>query len=89
MLIRYNVKSRILKEEDIMDIKAIIEEIVNKVKGDPKLLESFTSDPVKTIESISGIDIPDGAQEQIVSGVKDAISGGKLSGITDAIKKLF
>jgi hypothetical protein len=72
-----------------MDIKSIIDEIVKKVKGDPKLLESFKDDPVKTIESISGIDIPDGAQDQIVSGVKDAISGGGISGIADAIKKIF
>ena len=72
-----------------MDIKAIIDEIVKNIKGDPQVLEKFKDDPVKDIESISGIDIPDGAEDKIVDGVKDAISGDGISGIADAIKKIF
>ena len=72
-----------------MDTKAIIDEIVKKVKDDPKILESFTKDPIKTIESITGMDIPDGAQEQIMASVNSAISGGTISDLTDKIKKMF
>ncbi|MBR5421204.1 MAG: hypothetical protein IK115_08675 [Lachnospiraceae bacterium] len=72
-----------------MDIKAKIEQIVAKVKGDPKLMESFKKDPVKTIESLAGVDIPDGAEDKIVSGVKAALTGDKLSGAVEAVKKLL
>ena len=42
-----------------MDIKDKIEEIVEKVKTDKNFAANFKSDPVKAIESIIGIDLPD------------------------------
>ena len=72
-----------------MDIKAKIEEIVAKIKGDDKLLDSFKSDPVKTVESLTGADLPDDIMDQIVNGVKAAISGGGVSGLIDKVKGLF
>lgn len=35
-----------------MDIKAKIEEIVNKVKNDKDFAAKFTSDPVKAVEGV-------------------------------------
>ena len=55
-----------------MDIKGTIDQIVSKLQGDPNLLENFKKDPIKTIEGISGIDIPDGMEQQVVDGVKAA-----------------
>ena len=72
-----------------MDIKAKIEEIVGKIKGDDKLMDSFKSDPVKTVESLAGVDLPDDIMDQVVSGVKAAISGGGISGIIDKVKDIF
>ena len=72
-----------------MDIKAKIEEIVKKVQADPNLLASFQKDPVKTIEGLSGIDIPDGMEEQIVGGVKAALAGDMLSQAAGAVQGLF
>ncbi|MCR5835208.1 MAG: hypothetical protein K6G88_01735 [Lachnospiraceae bacterium] len=72
-----------------MDIKEKIEEIVKKIKSDPKLLASFKDDPVKTIESLTGVDLPDGAVDQVVSGVKTALAADGASGIVDKIKNLF
>lgn len=72
-----------------MDIKKKVEEIVEKLKKDPSLLESFQKEPAKTIEKLTNIDIPDGMEDKIVSGVKTALAGDKLSGAADAIKKLF
>lgn len=71
------------------DVKQKVEEIVKKLKADPKALESFKTDPVKTIEGLSGIDIPDGVEDKVVAGVKAALAGDKLSGVADAVKKLF
>ena len=68
-----------------LDIKAKVEEIVNKIKSDPKLLEKFTKEPVPVVESLLGIDLPDDQIMALVNGVKakidlDAI-GGVLGGL--------
>ena len=68
-----------------MDIKAKIEEVVNKIKKDDKLLEKFKKDPVKTVEGLIGIDLPDDQIEKLVDGIKAKISldsiGDKLGGL--------
>ncbi len=49
-----------------MDIKAKAEEILEKLKGDPKLMEKFTRDPAGAVEELLGIDLP---EEQIGKAV--------------------
>lgn len=63
-----------------MDIKAKIEELVNKIKGDKNLLARFKSEPIKVIEELIGIDLPDDQLEKIADGVKAKISLDKLGG---------
>ncbi len=72
-----------------MDIKAKINEIVDKIKNDDGLMEQFKSDPVKAVESVIGVDIPDDMVNGIVDGVKAKLSGDALSGIAGKIKGLF
>lgn len=72
-----------------MDIKAKIGEITDKLKNDPKLKEEFTRNPEGAIEKLLGVDIPDGAVDKIVDGVKAKLTSDKLSGAADALKKLF
>ena len=75
-----------------MDIKEKVEEVVKKLKADPKLLASFKDDPVKTIESLIGVDLPDDAMEKVVAGVKTAVAGegaSGIAGIANKIKDLF
>ncbi len=60
-----------------MDIKAKIEELVGKIKGDSSLLSKFTSDPVKTLEELIGVDLPDEQIEEILKGVKAKVLGDK------------
>ncbi len=43
----------------------------------------------KAIESLAGVDIPDGMVDKVVDGVKAKIAGDKLSGAMDSLKKLF
>lgn len=68
-----------------MDIKGFVEKAVEKIKGDPKLLENFTKEPIKTIEGILGIDLPDEIIEQVATAVKGKI---KLDGAADVLGKL-
>ena len=57
-----------------MDIKAKIDEIVNKIKNDKNLLTKFNKEPVKVIEELIGIDLPDDQIEGVVEAVKAKIN---------------
>jgi hypothetical protein len=72
-----------------MDIKATIEEIVAKVKGDPGFAAKFKSDPVKAVESVIGMGLPDDQIKPIIDGVKAKLSLGEAGGILGDVKKLF
>lgn len=72
-----------------MDIKAKIEEVVGKIKNDPQLMEKFRKDPVKAVEGVLGVDLPDDLVEKLVTGVKARLAGDNLSGALDSLKKLF
>ena len=65
-----------------MDIKAKIDEIVNKVKSDPDIASKFQKDPIKTVEGILGVDLPDGVKAKVnVDELKGKL--GALGGIFD------
>ncbi len=76
-----------------MDVKAKIEEVVGKLKGDAGLMESFKKDPVKTVEKLLGVDLPDDALRKIADGVKAKVDLDKLGDaagdLKDKLKKLF
>ncbi len=73
-----------------MDIKAKIEEIVNKIKADPAIAEEFTKDPVKAVEKLLGVDLPDDQINPIIDGVKAKLNlddiSGKLGGLFGKLK---
>jgi len=70
-----------------MDIKEQIEAIVEKLQADKGLQAQFKQDPVKAVEKLLGVDLPDDILEKIVAGVK--VSLDDLSGAVDRLKKLF
>lgn len=71
------------------DIKEQITQVVEKVTKDEKLMDQFKKDPVKVVESVIGVDLPDDVINKVADGVKAKISVDKLGGIADSIKKLF
>ena len=72
-----------------MDIKAKIDEIVEKVKADPNFAEKFKSQPIKAVEDVLGVDLPDDVIEKIIDGVKAKITVDNVADIAGALKKLF
>ena len=78
-----------------MDIKATITELVKKIKGDKNLLANFKKDPVKTVEGLIGVNLPDDQVQGIVKKVQDQLSGKTeeasdgISSVVDKIKGLF
>ncbi len=72
-----------------MDIKEKISELVDKIKDDDKLKDQFSKEPVKTVEKLLGVDLPDDKMEAVVDGIKAKIKLDSVSGIADKFKKLF
>ncbi|MCA0386779.1 MAG: hypothetical protein LCH34_14605 [Firmicutes bacterium] len=72
-----------------MDIKEKIEEIVSKVQNNEGFADDFKKNPVKAIESILGINLPDDQINAIVEGVKAKVSLDKAGDVLDSLKKLF
>ncbi|MGB4660887.1 MAG: hypothetical protein WBI07_17080 [Mobilitalea sp.] len=72
-----------------MDIKAKIEEIVEKIKSDKDFASKFSKEPVKTIESILGTDLPDDQINAVIDGVKAKVSLDKADGLLGKVKNLF
>jgi len=53
------------------------------------LQEKFQKDPVKALEDVLGVDLPDDVINQVIAGVKTKLTADKAAGAVDAIKKLF
>ena len=64
-----------------MDIKAKVEELVKKIQSDEALQAQFKEDPVKAVEGIVGVDLPDDTINSVVAGVKAKLNLDKLGGL--------
>ena len=58
----------------MIDVKAKIEELVQKIQSDEALKKQFKEDPVKAVEELLGVDLPDETIQKIVTGVKAKVS---------------
>ena len=72
-----------------IDIKEKIEDLVEKIQKNPALLKKFKTDPVKVVEELVGIDLPDELIEKVVDGVKAKITLDKLDDAMDLLGGLF
>ena len=72
-----------------MVIKKKIEELVEKIKSDKNLLAKFKSEPIKTVEELICIDLPDDQIEKLVDGIKAKISIDDIADKLGALGGLF
>ena len=76
-----------------MDIQKIISDVLAKLKGDEGLLAKVKAEPVKTIEGLIGIDLPDEQLDAVVKGVMAMIDveevAKKASGVIGWLKGLL
>lgn len=72
-----------------MDIKAQINKIVEEFSKNPDIKEQFEKDPVKAIEKVIGIDLPDDVVMKVVDGVKAKLTVDGVSRAADALKGIF
>lgn len=61
-----------------MDFKKMAEELVEKIKSNPKLLAQFRDEPVKVVEELTGLDLPDDQIKQVAELVKAKIDLDKV-----------
>ena len=71
------------------DVKELIEKAVKAILEDEKLKKMFEDEPVKALEKILGVDLPDDIVEKLIDGVKAKISIDQLGSALGKLKKLF
>lgn len=72
-----------------MDIKAKVNELVEKIKDNPAMLREFKENPVKIVEKIVGMDLPDDQIKQLAELVKAKIDLDKAGDLLKGIGGLF
>lgn len=72
-----------------MDIKEKIEKAVKKLKENPALLKKFDKEPVKVIEELIGMDLPDDLVNQLIDGIKAKLAAEKVGDALQGLGKLF
>lgn len=73
----------------MFDVKAKVEELVGKIQKDPETLKRFQSDPIKTVESLAGIDLPDEQIQPLIAGIKAKLTATDIGDKLEGLKKLF
>ena len=76
-----------------MDIQKIISDVLAKLKVDDKLKDKFMKEPVKVLEDLIGVDLPDDKIEAVIDGIKAKLNlddlAEKAEGVLGALGGLF
>ena len=67
------------------EIKELIEKAIDKLKGDDNLLENFKKDPIKVVEKLLNVDLPDEKLEAIVEGIKAKLAIDDIGDVADKL----
>ena len=71
------------------EVKALIKKLVDKVQDDPEIMSLFKKEPVKAVEKVLGVDLPDDVVKKIIDGVKASITLDDAKDLLGSLKKLF
>ena len=72
-----------------MDIKATVEKAVKKLMDNPALLKKFEKEPVKVLEELIGVDLPDDLINPVIDGIKAKLTAEKAKDAIQGLGKLF
>jgi len=72
-----------------MDIKKMVEELFEKIQENPKLLAEFKEKPVKVVEELTGMDLPDDQIEKLAELIKAKIDMEKVGDLLGGLGSLF
>ncbi|MBQ7923605.1 MAG: hypothetical protein IJ325_13690 [Clostridia bacterium] len=71
------------------DVKELIEKAIEALKADDNLLENFKKEPVKTLEKLLKIDLPDEKLDAVVDGIKAKLAIDDVSDVLGKLGGLF
>ena len=71
------------------EIKDLIKKLADKVQSDDEIKALFKKDPIKAVEKILGVDLPDDVVKKIIDGVKASITLDDAKDLLGSLKKLF
>ncbi len=76
-----------------MDIQKIISDVLSQLEGNDNLIAKFTADPVKTLEGLLNVDLPDDQINAVIDAIKAKLNlddtAKKAKGILGAVKSLL
>lgn len=72
-----------------MDIKEQISKVVEEISRNPNIKEQFEKEPVKVIEKLIGVDLPDDIIMKVIDGVKAKLTMDDVSKVAGALKGVF
>lgn len=72
-----------------MDIKNQINKVVEEISKNPNIKEQFEKEPVKVIEKVIGVDLPDDIVMKIIDGVKSKLTIDGVSKAANTLKDMF
>ncbi len=72
-----------------VDLKAKVEEAYKKLQSDPALLKTFQSDPIKALEKLFDVDLPDEQLKPLIGAIQAKLAASDLGDKLNDLKKLF
>ena len=66
-----------------------VNKVIDALKDSDELKNGFRKDPVKTVEKLLGVDLPDDVMEKVVEGVKGKLAGDNVMDAVSKLKKPF
>ena len=71
------------------EIRDLIKKLADKVQSDDEIKALFKKEPIKAVEKILGVDLPDDVVKKIIDGVKASITIEDAKDLLGSLKKLF
>jgi len=71
------------------DVKDLIEKAIEVLKADENLLANFKKEPVKTLEKLLKIDLPDEQLDAVINGIKTKLAIDDVSDVLGKMGGLF
>ena len=72
-----------------LDAKELIGQLVKQIAENDELQKQFKTDPVKAVEKVLGMDLPDDLVEKVIAGVKAKMTADNIADAAAFLKKLF
>lgn len=72
-----------------MDIKAMVEQLVDRIKNDPSMLAQFKENPIPVVEKLVGMDLPDDQIRKAADLIKAKLDLDRAGDLLKGLGGLF